>query len=56
MTKPIVSVALLMLLAEGHFRLGRLASEFLPKFAELGVYAGIDEKTGNCRKKLVSVQ
>ena len=46
MTKPIVSVALLMLLEEGRFRLDTPASEFLPKFADLEVYAGIDEKTG----------
>ena len=27
------------------------ASEFLPKFAELEMYAGIDEKTGNMQKE-----
>ena len=46
MTKPIVSVALLMLLEEGRFCLDMPASEFLPKFADLEVYAGIDETTG----------
>ena len=46
MTKPIVSVALLMLLEEGRFRLDTPASEFLPKFADIEVYAGMDEKTG----------
>ena len=51
MTKPIVSVALLMLLEEGYFRLDTPASEFLPKFAELEMYAGIDEKTGNMQKE-----
>ena len=50
MTKPIVSVALLMLLEEGHFRLDTPASEFLSKFAELDVYAGIDENTRNMQK------
>jgi CubicO group peptidase (beta-lactamase class C family) len=46
MTKPIVSVALLMLLEEGRFRLDTPASEFIPKFADLEVFAGVDEKTG----------
>ena len=45
MTKPIVSVALLMLLEEGQFRLDTPASELLPRFSELEVYAGMDEKT-----------
>ena len=46
MTKPIVSVALLMLLEEGRFRLDTPASEFIPKFADLDVFAGVDEQTG----------
>ena len=46
MTKPIVSVALLMLLEEGHFCLDTPASDFLPKFAELNVFTGVDEQTG----------
>ena len=46
MTKPIVSVALLMLLEEGRFRLDTPASEFIPKFADLEVFAGVDEQTG----------
>ena len=46
MTKPIVSVALLILLEEGYFRLVTPASEFLPKFADLEVYSGMEEKTG----------
>ena len=52
MTKPIVSVALLMLLEEGLFRLDMPASELLPKFSELEVYAGMDEKTGEMKTDL----
>ena len=59
MTKPIVSVALLMLLEEGRFCLDMPASEFLPKFADIEVYAGMDEKTGKmqteARKHLVTI-
>jgi len=57
MTKPIVSVALLMLLEEGRFRLDTPASEFIPKFADLEVFAGVDEQTGEmqtekCKKSV----
>ena len=59
MTKPIVSVALLMLLEEGRFRLDTPASEFIPKFADLEVFAGVDEQTGEMqteeRKKPVTI-
>ena len=37
MTKPIVSVALMMLYEEGHFRLGDPISEFLPEFKDMRV-------------------
>ena len=59
MTKPIVSVALLMLLEEGRFRLDTPASEFIPKFADLEVFAGVDGQTGEMqteeRKKPVTI-
>jgi CubicO group peptidase (beta-lactamase class C family) len=40
MTKPIVSVAAMMLLEEGHFRLLDPISKFIPAFARTKVYAG----------------
>ena len=40
MTKPIVSVAAMMLLEEGRFRLNEPVSNFLPAFAKTKVYAG----------------
>jgi CubicO group peptidase (beta-lactamase class C family) len=46
MTKPVVSVALLMLLEEGRFRLDSPASEFIPQFADLSVFSRMNEQTG----------
>src|SRR5262249_48572238 len=40
MTKPITSVALLMLLEEGKIALDDPVSRFIPGFAGLGVFAG----------------
>jgi CubicO group peptidase (beta-lactamase class C family) len=40
MTKPITSVALLMLYEEGHFQLTDLLSTHLPAFGDVEVYAG----------------
>jgi CubicO group peptidase (beta-lactamase class C family) len=40
MTKPITSVALLMLLEEGKVALDDLVARFIPGFANLGVFAG----------------
>ena len=40
MTKPITSVAAMMLYEEGRFRLDEPVSTYLPEFAELQVYAG----------------
>lgn len=40
MTKPIASVALMMLYEEGKFQLDDPASKFIPEFADLKVFAG----------------
>src|SRR5579864_3868220 len=40
MTKPIVSVAAMMLLEEGRFRLNDPVANFIPAFAKTKVYAG----------------
>jgi CubicO group peptidase (beta-lactamase class C family) len=40
MTKPITSVALMMLYEEGHFLLENAVSRWLPEFADLEVWAG----------------
>jgi CubicO group peptidase (beta-lactamase class C family) len=48
MTKPIASVALMMLYEEGHFLLSDPISKFLPEFAEMKVaqVASADERSG----------
>ena len=40
MTKPITSVAAMMLFEEGAFELTDLVSDFIPAFAGVRVYAG----------------
>jgi CubicO group peptidase (beta-lactamase class C family) len=40
MSKPITSVAVMMLYEEGHFQLHTPVSEFIPKFKETKVFAG----------------
>lgn len=42
MTKPVVSVALLMLYEEGHFQLGDPLERYIPEFKGLMVHAGVD--------------
>jgi CubicO group peptidase (beta-lactamase class C family) len=44
MTKPITSVAVLMLYEQGRFRLDDPIARFLPEFANPRVYTGIDTK------------
>jgi CubicO group peptidase (beta-lactamase class C family) len=43
MTKPVASVAIMMLFEEGHFQLNYPVSQFIPEFKELKVFAGEDE-------------
>lgn len=40
MTKPITSVALMKLFEEGRFQLDDLVANYIPAFADLGVYTG----------------
>ena len=42
MTKPVTSVALLMLYEEGKFQLGHPLDKHIPAFKDLKVYAGMD--------------
>ncbi|MFO7324991.1 MAG: serine hydrolase domain-containing protein [Pseudomonadota bacterium] len=42
MTKPVVSVALLMLYEEGHFQLSDPLERYIPEFRGLMVHAGVD--------------
>jgi len=44
MTKPITSVALMMLYEEGRFQLHGPVSKFIPEFANVKVFAGTTEK------------
>jgi len=44
MTKPIASVALMMLYEEGHFQLNDPVSRFIPEFADVKVFAGTGEE------------
>jgi len=44
MTKPITSVALMMLYEEGHFQLHDPVSRFIPEFADVKVFAGATEE------------
>lgn len=44
MTKPITSVALMMLYEEGHFQLNDPVSRFIPEFADVKVFAGTTEE------------
>ena len=46
MTKPIVSVAAMMLFEEGHFQLFTPVSEFIPGFRNLQVFKEEDPETG----------
>ena len=46
MTKPIVSVAFMMLYEEGHFRLKDKVKQYLPEFAELRVARNANEGIG----------
>ena len=43
MTKPVVGVALMKLFERGKFRLDDPLEQYAPEFANLKVYAGLDE-------------
>jgi len=46
MTKPVVGVAMMMLYEEGRYSLSDPVSMHIPEFADLQVYAGVDENGG----------
>lgn len=43
MTKPVTSVALLTLYEQGKFQLGDPLADYLPEFADVKVFAGVDD-------------
>ncbi len=49
MTKPIASVALMMLFEEGRFQLDDPVSKFIPEFADVKVLAGAAEEGGDSK-------
>ncbi|MEJ6789893.1 serine hydrolase [Brevundimonas sp. BR2-1] len=46
MTKPVTGVALMILFEEGRWRLDDPITDFIPEFADLKVYAGVDDGGG----------
>jgi CubicO group peptidase (beta-lactamase class C family) len=44
MTKPVVSVALMMLFEEGKFQLNDPLEKYIPAFKDIKVFAGVDDK------------
>jgi CubicO group peptidase (beta-lactamase class C family) len=46
MTKPVTGVALMILFEEGRWRLDDPITDFIPEFADLKVYAGVDADGG----------
>ena len=51
MTKPITSVAAMMLWEEGAFELNDPVSRFIPAFADLRVYAGGSSQNAADRRR-----
>ncbi len=45
MTKPITSIAIMMLYEDGHFQLGDPVSEFIPSLKNMRIYAGSEDDT-----------
>ena len=59
MTKPITSVAVLMLYEEGRFQLDDPVSRFLPEFADMRVFTGVDANgnlTGEPVKRPITIR
>ena len=59
MTKPVTSVAVLMLYEEGRFQLDDPVSRFLPEFADARVFTGVDEHgnlTGEPAKRPITIR
>src|SRR5262249_48689024 len=52
MTKPITSVAALMLIEEGKFKLDDPVSEYLPEFKGLRVYSDKEGETAEARREM----
>lgn len=44
MTKPVTGVAMMILYEEGKFQLSDPLSKYIPEFADLKVFAGVDDK------------
>ena len=52
MTKPITSIAVMMLYEEGHFQLGTPVSEFIPAFKDIQVYTEDGEAIVDAEREL----
>ncbi len=52
MTKPITSIAVMMLYEEGHFQLGTPVSEFMPAFEDMQVYTENGEAIVDAEREL----
>ncbi len=51
MSKPITSVAVMMLYEEGHFQLGTSVSRFIPEFKNMKVYNGDQTEILDAKKR-----
>ncbi len=52
MTKPVTSVALMMLYEEGRFQLHDPISKFIPEFADVKVFAGADKEGAELEREM----
>ncbi len=52
MSKPITSVAVMMLYEEGHFQLGTPVSKFIPEFENMKVYNEDQTEISDAKKKI----
>ncbi len=52
MTKPVTSVALMMLYEEGQFQLHDPVSRFIPEFADVKVFAGAGQEGSNLERDI----
>ena len=52
MSKPVTSVAVMMLYEEGHFQLGTPVSQFIPEFENMKVYNNDQTEILDAKKKI----
>ena len=54
MTKPITSIAVMMLYEEGHFQLGTPVSQFIPAFKDMQVYTDGGEAIVDAEREMTN--